>query len=268
MTRLIEDWIESISTSMKDYEFDLIKKTGLNLIDLASSASEVPIDKLTITAQNTKVGVIPFTAGLGVIGSFAESVAAVCRSMNFNAFVTEEADASGIYEACLKGAEVLFMADDHNFIALNVKTGVVAENSQATAKGFVAALRETAGGLKDRQVLVIGCGVVGQEALHILKMLGARPVAYDHNTEVLSNMAEKGYETIQNVGQIAGYPLVFDASSSGDWLGTEMLHPDVFIAAPGVPLSLNQEAYERHGVRLIHDYLPIGVATMLALAYK
>lgn len=268
MTRLIEDWIKSIGMSMKDYEFDLMKKTGLSLTALASSASEVPIDKLIITAQNTKVGVIPFTAGLGVIGSFAESVATVCRSMNFNAFVTTETDASGIYEACLRGAEVLFMADDHRFIALNIKTGVVAENSHATAKGFISALRSAAGGLKDKQVLVIGGGVVGQEALHILKVLGAKPVGYDNNPQVLSDMAENGYATIHNVSQIAEYPLVFDASSSGDWIESGMLHPDALISAPGVPLSLNQEAYERHGERLIHDCLPIGVATMLALAYK
>lgn len=268
MTRLKEEWIGTIGATMKDYEFDLIKKTGLSFTALASAASEVPMDKLAITAQNTKVGVVSFTAGLGIIGHFSQSVAAVCSSMKFDSFVTSGTDVEGIYEACRMGADILFMADDNRFIAVNLKTGALAENSQATARGYLAALRGAFGGLKDQQVLIIGCGAVGQEALHILRALGAKPVAYDKNPEILSSIAGQGYDTISHAGQIAGYTLVFDASSEGGWLSADMLHPQVFIAAPGVPLSLNQEAYERHKDRLIHDYLPIGVAAMLALVCK
>ena len=268
MTRLTEDWIINMETEMKDYERSLLEKTGMTLTALAAAASDVPIDKLALLAENTRVGVIPFTSGLGVIGSFSESVAAICSSLDFNAFVTKATDADGLYEACRHGAEILFMADDNRFIALNIKTGVMAENSRATALGFVEALRGAAISLADQQVLVIGCGVVGQEALFRLLAMGANPVVFDHNPKVLKDMADRGYEVIADAGQIAAYPLVYDATSEGGWLTAAMLHPDVMIAAPGVPLSLNQEAFERYQDRLIHDCLPIGVATMLAMACK
>ncbi len=268
MTRLIEEWIKTIGSSIRDYEFDLMKKTGLSLVALAAAAGEMPEERIRNAAANIKVGVIPFTSGQGIIGSFSESVAAVCEGMGFQCFIAEGTDVDGIYKARQNGAEILFMADDDRFIALNLKTGNLAENNQATVKGFLAALGSAAGGLKDKEVLVIGCGPVGREALQLLRVQQANPVAYDKNPFILSKVAAQGYDTITHSSQIAAYPLVFDASSEGSWLKKSMLHPELIMAAPGVPLSLDQEAFEIYKDHLIHDYLPIGVATMLALVCK
>ena len=42
-----------------------------------------------------------------------------------------------------------------------------------------------------------------------------------------------------------------------------MLHPDFRMAAPGIPLSLSEELYNKHRHRVIHDWLQIGTAVMM-----
>jgi len=65
--------------------------------------------------------------------------------------------------------------------------------------------------------------------------------------------------------EIKRYKYIIDATNQGGWLHREMLHPEAWIAAPGIPLSLDQDAYETFSDRLIHDPLQIGVASMLGL---
>ena len=62
------------------------------------------------------------------------------------------------------------------------------------------------------------------------------------------------------------YRCLVDATPEAAFISLENLHPEVMIAAPGVPLGLTAEAYKNHKNRVIHDPLQIGVATMLALA--
>ena len=45
-----------------------------------------------------------------------------------------------------------------------------------------------------------------------------------------------------------------------------MLTPDALIAAPGIPLGLDDETAELFKNQLVHDMLDIGTATMLAMA--
>lgn len=268
MTRLVEDWIKDISSVIKDYEKDLIKKTGLDYIGLASAASGVSKIKIIQASKNKEVGVVPVTTGLGLIGSFSESVAAIAQCMGFEAFVTEHTDVAGIYEAQQKGAKIIFIADDDKFIALNIEKNMAAENSRSTARGYVAALEGAAQDVKDKEVLVIGCGVVGKEVLAALKEKGANPVAWDIKQEVLKELSDGGLKVLKCQEEIAGYSLIVDATYQGGWISKDMLHPEVFMVTPGVPISLDEEAYDCHRNRVLHDYLPIGVAVMLAETCK
>ena len=111
MTRLVEDWIKDIDVTIKEYESDLRSKTGFDFVTLASAASGVDRESIELAAQNDRVGVIPITAGQGIIGCFAESVAAILKCMNFDAFVTDDSDVAGIYEAHQKCAKIIFLAD-------------------------------------------------------------------------------------------------------------------------------------------------------------
>lgn len=264
MTRLIEDWIKDISVTTKQYEKDLESKTGLDFIGLASAVGDVSREKIVLSSKNNKVGVIPITTGLGIIGSFSESVAAILQCMNFEAFITEHTDVAGLHEAYQREAKMIFLADDNRFIAINLEKNIISENNQATARGYVAAMEGAVGKLQDRDVLVIGCGVVGREILRLLILKGAKPIAYDINESVLESLTNDGFKIITHSDEMAKYALVIDASSKGGWIHKGMLHPEAWIVTPGVPLSLDSDAYDYHKDRVIHDYLQIGVVAMLA----
>ena len=61
-------------------------------------------------------------------------------------------------------AQVVFLADDHRFIALNLNKGCCVDDDPATADGYVTALEAAAGGLQGRDVLLLGLGPVGRAA--------------------------------------------------------------------------------------------------------
>lgn len=268
MTRLKEGWIKDISTTIYDYEKELILKTGRDFIALAAAASHVPREKIEQASRDTRVGVIPITTGLGKIGSFPESVEAILKCMKFDAFVTDNTDVAGIYEAYEKSASIIFLADDDKFLAINLKKNIIAENSYATARGFVAALEGAAGRLVDKEVLVIGCGIVGREVLAFLRDKGANPVAYDINNEILKDLDSEGYRILHDGSKISEYKLIIDATNQGGWIKKGMIHPEAWFITPGVPLSLDDEAYEYYKDRVIHDFLPIGVAVMVSITCK
>lgn len=266
MTRLITDWIEDISKNIEKSEKELIKKTGLSYVELASIASNISKQKIQLASKNLKIGVIPVTTGQGIISTFSESVAAILRYMNFNVHITSNTDVAGIYEAYQKNIKIIFLADDDRFIAVNLEKNIIAENSIATAKGFVAAMKGAVGNLKEKEILVVGCGLVGEEMLKILLKEKANPIAYDINREKLKKIEEKGYKVIYNLDNLRDYKLILDATNNGGWINKNMLNPKVFIASPGVPISLDKEAYDTYKDKIVHDYLPIGVATMVAIA--
>jgi len=62
------------------------------------------------------------------------------------------------------------------------------------------------------------------------------------------------------------FKTVVDATNRGGWIHKGMLHPDAWIASPGIPLSLDDETCAEYEDRIIHDYLEIGAAVMLGLA--
>ena len=80
---------------------------------------------------------------------------------------------SGLTDAIRLGADIVFMADDSEFIALNVKKGRLADNTRSTAFGYCTALRTTYGDLNGKEVLVIGSGRVGSSAICWLIAHGA-----------------------------------------------------------------------------------------------
>jgi len=162
MTRLKEDWIEDIEKNISDCQNYLKEKTGRNFRTI--------IEGYIWPCQTLKVAVIPVTQGEGIIGHFSESVASIIRAMDFEVFITEGTDVSGIYEANCKNADVIFMADDSRFIAWNLKTGKIADNNMATALGYVNILEGALGSLEKKEVLLLGYGVVGEEIEKVLKV--------------------------------------------------------------------------------------------------
>ncbi len=266
MTRLTEEWICAIKDNLTEWEKELESKTNLSALNLAALGAGVSRGRVKSASWRIKVAVVPITVGQGIIGTFAENVAAIINHFGFESFITEATDVAGFHEASQRGAAIVFFADDQCFLAVNINKGVVADNAEATARGYVAALEGAVEVLRDKEVLVLGGGRVGKAALSYLKLRGADPIVYDKDPDVVAALKEAGWRTLKEIDQLKDYPLIVDACPEGSWIHVDMLHPDALIAAPGVPLSLDEEAHEVFSDRLIHDLLPIGVVTMLAMA--
>lgn len=265
MTRLITDWITDIKDTIHDLEKDLKNKTGLTYDALAARVSGCSANDIARAAQEIKVAVVPVTAGLGVIGSFAQSVAAVTGVMGFQSFVTKQTDVNGLYEAYQNGADIVYMADDDRFISMNLHKKKAAENDHATALGYTTALERAMGSFVGNRILLMGCGFLGREFMKCLKKKGAIFDVYDTDREKLAAINREEIHSVDSPEEIRNYQYLIDATSQGNWLHADMLHPQVWIAAPGLPLSFDEETLGLHKDRIIHDPLQIGVASMLGL---
>lgn len=267
MTRLQSDWIKTMGDELPQWAERLEKQSNMSLMNLAASAADVSRGRVKSSSWRLKVGVVPVTSGLGLIGTFCQQVASIIRYMGFDVFITEATDVSGIYESNQRGAAITFLADDTYFLALNMSKNLVAENSDATARGFVAAIEGAAGGLRDKEVLIIGGGRVGKSAMAFVKGRGADAVLYDNNADVLAEYQKEGYRVCNSADEMKKYKLIVDCSfSEAGWIHKDMLHPEVWFASPAVPLSLDDEARDAVGEHLIFDLLQLGVITMLAMS--
>ena len=265
MTRLITEWIDDIKNNAKEKEAKLKAVAGLDYITLAAKSSGWSVSDMERATQQIKIGVVPVTSGEGVIGSFAEAVAAVTSAMGFQSFVTECCDVSGIYEAHKREADILFMADDNQYISFNLNKKKMADNNFATAAGYLTALEEAHGSMVGKEVLLLGFGVLGQEFLKRLMKKGISVTGYDIEEKRLKAMGWSGASILQNTEDMIKFKIIIDATNQGSWIHQEMLHPDAWIASPGIPLSLDEDTYSIHEKRVIHDFLEIGTAAMLGL---
>lgn len=266
MTRLITDWIADIEDTIKDRERDLKDKTGMDYAALAAKVSGCSASDIERAARQLKVAVVPVTTGQGIIGSFSESVAAVTRTIGFPSFVTRQTDVNGLHEAYKDGADIVFMADDDRFISINLNKKKMADNDYATASGYTAALEGAIGSFVGKEILILGCGAVGREFIRILKKKGTTFAIHDISGIRLAIARKEDASCIISPEEIKRYKYIIDATNQGGWLHREMLHPEAWIASPGIPLSLDQEMLEIYSDRLIHDPLQIGVASMLGLS--
>ncbi|MDQ7093514.1 3-methylornithyl-N6-L-lysine dehydrogenase PylD [Desulfosporosinus sp. PR] len=268
MTRLKEDDIEQISATLSDYDQELLAKTGCRLRELAAYSVGKDINRPDDEFLQTAV--IPLTCGQGVIGGFAESVASIINHLGFGAWVTDLPDAGGVAEAVKNGADILFMADDQRFMAMNLHTRAVSENGAATGKGYAAGLERMNNGLKGNEVLVLGVGPVGTSAAFFLARYGAKVSIFDPDLRasrtLVKEFAKFGY-SLNIVGDLnlalRHHRLIVDACPAQNVIRQDHLREDTLIAAPGIPLGLEAAGLEQISSRLLHDPLQIGVAVMM-----
>lgn len=269
MTRLVAEQIRMIPTELQSYDNDLKLKTGCSLKQLAALAAG--IDSKQWHTEDYSVAVIPLTTGQGVIESFSEAVCAVANHLGFRAFITGSSDAGGLAESFAGGADVIILADDNVYVAINLANRRVADNAEATARGYTVALDKIAGGLINREVLMIGAGRVGQKAAEALLEAQAKLIVYDPDknaeTKLAVEMSKKFHTAIESgltlEKVLDRFPLIFDASPGQDFIGAEQINGNTLAAAPGLPLGFKPAALELIGPRLIHDPLQIGTAVML-----
>ena len=279
MTRLIEAWISDIENDIEKYELDLKEKLGYGLLSIAAYSAEISEELLREKSKHEKVFIIQVTSGLGVIGHFAESVRAIIAGLGFDAYVTNKNDIAGLYEAALRGGDIVFLADDNEFIALNIKTGNAVNNDLATAKGFFGAFcilydklnGEMGNQTCDNQLLklvLVGFGTVGSIIAELLEENGFEFDLLEKSFKKKDEAKNKGINLLESESDLVNYDIIFDASCEGGFINKEMIKDGAWFIGPGVPISLDNETAETMKDRIVHDYLPIGVATMLAMANK
>ena len=286
MTRLTEDDVRGLTAGLLRFETGLVEVSGLTLrtlgartvtVDAAASslgrAAAVPAaTRSPAPAPDLRTDAVfacvPVTTGEGLISGFSECVAVILRHMGWRASVTAQADVRGIQEAVDGGAEVFFMADDHRFVAVNVRQGRCVDDDPATAHGYVTALEAAAGDLAGRRVLLLGLGPVGCAAAGRLLARGARLSVVEPDGERAALAAARGlaFERVELAEGLRGVDLVFDATPAPAVIDEAQVGPRTIAAVPGVPSAFTLAAQARLGVRHIHEPLAIGVAVMAARA--
>ncbi len=272
MTRLKTHDIAGLAEHLAAYDTELIAKTGCSLKGIACRAAGMGETSFQRLAPRTSIAVVPATAGRGIIAGFCDAVAGIALHMGCRAFVTRNVDVAGLKEAFEKKAGVLMLADDDCFAAIDIRSRRVSHNSDATGRGFAQALELMAGGVKNREVLVIGCGPVGAGAALCLSRLGAQVCLNDivdrrcrDLSAVLTRLADSRIRIARGLEPaLAAHRLIVDASPAAGIIGADHITAHTRVSAPGVPSGPTAEARVKLGDRLLHDPLQLGVATMIA----
>lgn len=259
MTRLTDDMVRDIITSLSDTDRMLVSLTGMNTLEMACNAIGITPDMIDISGM--KVGVVPITSGLGIIKKFSESVAEIVRKLGMDAFVTQSADVTGIAEALSEEAEIIFMADDVQFIAVNTKNGRYSNNSFSTAAGYVSSLNGAAGGLEGKDVLVLGAGRVGAIATEMMTAMGANVTVYDIDAKKADSVCVRtGSKRSDDLNaSLSSHGLLFNASPAP--IDGRYIKEGAIISSPGIPHSFDEIGIKK-AKAIIHDPLDIGAAVM------
>lgn len=258
MTLLNESNLASITARIPVLEERYRRLTGKSPLEIGCYASGTTLPSAASLGA-LKVASVPVTAGGGLIGNFADIVAAIVREFaGVQAWTAERPDTSGFYDAIEAGADIVFMADDDTFMAYNTRTRVQSHNSDATGRAFAALLELASGGIDD-DVLVLGAGKVGVGACRFLKERGASVKWYDPLLDAPLGM---DMECRCPEWSKRAWKYIIDASWAAQFIGSEHLVDGAVIAAPGIPFGLTQAAADKAKL-VIHDELESGVVTML-----
>jgi pyrrolysine biosynthesis protein PylD len=277
VTRLTSDILLKTDSETRVYADNVTLLTGMDPVSLAFSAAVHLKSISQYGAAHGGLGmlgslsqisacVVPVTAGQGVIEGFTDAIEAALRYAGLQVIRPEAKDINGLYHAWERGADVVFLADDERYMAMNFRNGVCCDNTAATAYGYMTALEEMAGGpgsLKNRSVLLAGCGKVGCIAANALRQAGAALTLYDKNMLAARRIKLDTDRVITDAKDISAFPYILDATGSGAWLTKDMVREGAIIAAPAIPLSFTFNISERPDIRLFHDTLHTGTLVML-----
>jgi pyrrolysine biosynthesis protein PylD len=209
-----------------------------------------------------KVGIVPITSGNGIIGNFSASLHAITQYFGFDSFVTDMPDVSGYYEAVMKGAEIILMADDNTFLAHNLKNGKIANNQPCTGIIYAEiASRHLKADSND--VLVVGLGKVGFHGAAHLVHKGFKVYGYDADKAVLE-------KTVSNLGitpfdpySPGKFSMIFEATPCANTIPEAVLSDNCVISTPGIPCAISEELRIKCGVEIVMEPLGLGTASML-----
>jgi 3-methylornithyl-N6-L-lysine dehydrogenase len=266
VTRLVEDDVRGLMEELDGFDARLRGVAGIGLAECARRAWDQPADQPVL--EGVRMAAVPISQGEGFIPAFSQCTAAILRFLGADAFVTELPDVRGLQQAADAGAELVFVADDSRFVALNIHSGACADDDPCTARAYVAALEAAAGGLGRRDVGLLGYGLVGRHAAARLAERGARVLAVEPDPARGAAAAEEGHRVLALDDALAAVDLLFDATPADDVVGAGWVTPASIAAVPGMPSALTPEAQLLLGERHIHEPLALGVAAMAVDALR
>lgn len=258
MTRLVEEDINTLIVNLKAYDGTLKQQTGMALVDIAMGAvgRKRPFRSL-------KVAVVPVTSGLGIIDGFSDTVCGILRYCGIDAYVTASTDVGGIQEAYRTGAEMIFMADDDVCSAFSVGSNAYSDNGYATGIGFAAALEIAMRERKvEKNVLVLGLGPVGRSAAEYLQQNGCDVWVYDTDSSAMDSFlaSHPGVKRLEDSRDKSKFIYIYDATPVAHVIEKKDVTENTVIAAPGMPLGVDEDAGKIATV--IHNPLELGILTM------
>ena len=266
MTRLTADDLGALTRQLDEFDAQLESVAGIGLRDLAlRTATTEPV---CVSLYGARIAAVPISSGEGFIPGFSACVAAILGRLGCDAWATAQADVRGIQEAVSDDADVVFLADDHRFIALDIRKGRCIDDDPATADGYVTALEAAAGEFLGRHVLLLGLGPVGRAAARRLVSRGAVVEVAEPDDSRLREALEAGLKIrpVELADGLSRCELIFDATPAAGIIDAGDVGPRTIAAVPGMPSAFTAAAREAMGPRHIHEPLAIGVAVMAARA--
>lgn len=272
MTCLSTNDVAGIPHMWDEFDRRMALMLNTDLISLAARSAGRSVTLVRDSLAGRKLAVVPVSTGGGVIPGFVESLASIGWRLGMNAAVMNYPDGDGFKQAEDLGADFIISADDNRFVARECLHGRLADNNPATSSIFVSALELLCGGdIADKDVVVLGMGVIGRGAAVRLVELGAYPLVYDPDKRRASAaMSElNDGEMLINSGELQKAlkrtNIIFDATPTSEALSVDLWPANPIVSAPGVPLSWPMEwMYPGAKGRLWHDVLQSGTAAMLA----
>jgi len=274
VTRLISSDIETLSDQLIDFDERLKRQTGRDMLGIACHGANISTKNIQNKMGNLTIAVVTITAGLGKITGFAQTIKDILTHLGFTAFIPPQTDAEGLALAIEDKADIIFMADDNRYFAINLKNALLVDNIQATGNVFAAALDLMAKGIKDKSVLVIGAGPVGMASAQTLAEFGACVGVHDKdrvkcqkNCDSMNKSLTKKIEIVHDFESVSNkFNFFIEATNAKDVINSVMVNPETFIAAPGVPLGVTQNAMKKAGNKILYDPLQLGTAAMAVRA--
>ncbi|MCK4783948.1 MAG: 3-methylornithyl-N6-L-lysine dehydrogenase PylD [Desulfobacteraceae bacterium] len=268
MTRLTIEDLRKGPNDLNVYDQRLKVITNLGLLELALETTAMTLEQYRSRVTPLSwVAVVPITMGQGILPGFSKKVAEVGCFLGLPCKVTEARDVAGWGEAVRGGSEMILCADDETFLALNLISRRVVDDTAATGEVYAAALAAAAEGVAERPVGVLGLGAVGQAATAWLHSQGAHLIVHDRNQKRQADFLLRtgDIKGADSVGEVLGQTnLVLDATNASNIIKVRELKRHLILAAPGIPLGIDDP--NSHMVQLIHDPLQLGVAAMMVQA--
>jgi 3-methylornithyl-N6-L-lysine dehydrogenase len=257
-----------LSDDLAEFDRRLSSNTGSTLRQIACRACNTREADAVSVLPNVLAAIVPGSRIEASLPGMSGHLDATLKHIGFKTMVPASSDVSGLATAIEEGADIVFMADEDRSIALVPSVRKVVDNSEATGRGYAAALESCLGSLADRKILIIGAGVVGTACALKLQRMHAHISVFDQDFIRAADLsAATGcmlYEDLKSA--LYEHTIIVDASPAEGIIAAQHITDDTWIAAPGIPLGLTEEARVKIGNRLIHYPVRIAVATMAITA--